>query len=415
MERVISQCWSGNDWPPASAEDVFIVRRLNLDPNNPRTFRAFQILGAILGMASQLKALFTLLGSVSDGVLQRGWIPQCPELLSIGRLLAPETWMYGRYESANIVDLPPISLHILQSLRTITLEPHYEKNTQIYYPTSVLELITRSCPYLERIEIKGINHWRLMFSDNTRSEELKPGLVNGNAKELILRRAWHPQSSLPVIGSVFPNLRQLYAEWDDGSNDTWPGRHWPTDRDICKGLSRLEQTLEVLHLTTTPGSSWQRSNFPSLLSPALGRMKASNHLTTETLWLFGKTSPSALDIESLLPPSLVSLHLVDYWGVSEWEEFYPDFSDGSNPLEFLTKTMRHLHIGCCTVLSDPKAVRITSPLFSCFFGGGTQYGLTVDNYPEDVQNFIDTFLQVFAEASIEFSIAPYNALETHGQ
>ncbi|KAE9372621.1 hypothetical protein N431DRAFT_439698 [Stipitochalara longipes BDJ] len=412
MERVISQCWSGIDWPPASAEDVFIVRRLNLDPTNPRTFRAFQILGAILGMVSQLKSLFTLLGSVSDGVIQRGQLPECPELLSIGRLLAPETWMYGSYESANIVDPPPISLHILQSLQTITLEPHSERNTQIYYPTPVLELISRFCPCLERIEIKGINHWRIMFPDDT---GLKPELVNGNAKELILRRAWHPQGSIPVIGSVFPNLRRLYAEWDDGSSDTLPGFQWPTDRDICKGLSKMKQTLEVLHLTTTPGSSWQRSNFPSLLSPALGRMTALKHLTTETLWLFGKINPSALDIESLLPSSLVSLHLVDYWGVSEGKEFYLDFSDGSSPLEFLTKTMRHLHIGCYTSLSKLKAVRLTSPYFSCFFGGGTQYGLKEDGYRKDVQDFIDNSLQSFGEVSVEFSVAPYDSLEAHGQ
>jgi hypothetical protein len=114
-------------------------------------------------------------------------------------------------------------------------------------------------------------------------------------------------------------------------------------------------------------------------------MTALNHLTTEVLWLFGKTNPSALDVESLLPPSLVSLHLVDYWGVSKWKEYYPDFPDDSTPLEFLTKTMRHLHIGCYTVLSKLKAVRLTSPYFSSYFGGGTQYDITGDEYRKDVQ------------------------------
>ena len=254
-----------------------------------------------------------------------------------------------------------------------------------------------------------------MIADRTISDQLRPGLVHGNVKELILRRARHPQSSLPVIGSAFPNLRRLYAQWDDGSNETWPGSPWHTDRDICKGLSRLKRTLEVLHLTTTAGSSWLQSNFPSLLSPALGRMTALKHLTTETLWLFGKTDPFELDIESLLPPSLVSFHLVDYWGVSEWEEFYPDFSDSSNQLEFLTKTMRHLHIGCCTFLSKLKAFRLTSPYFSSFFGEDTQYASTRDDYRQDIQVFIDTFLQSFAEVGVEFSVAPYEALEAYGQ
>jgi hypothetical protein len=144
-------------------------------------------------------------------------------------------------------------------------------------------------------------------------------------------------------------------------------------------------------------------------------MTALNHLTTETLWLFGQTNPFPLDVESLLPHSLISLHLVDYWGTSEWERFYPDFPDESSPLDFLTKVMQHLHLGCYTVLSKLKAVRLTSPYFSGFFSGSTEYPSIGDDYQRDIQVFIDTFLQSFAEVGVEFSVAPYDSLEENGQ
>lgn len=165
MDRVASQCWSGIDWPPAFADDVSIIRRLNLDPSNSLTFRHFQIFGAILGMTLQLESLFTILGCVSPGVLGGGWYPECPELFVIERLLAPAQWMYGEHESIDTIDLPTTSVRTLQSLRTITFEAHSEQNTQINPPTLVLRLALEFCPCLERIEIKGMNHWRLMLAN----------------------------------------------------------------------------------------------------------------------------------------------------------------------------------------------------------------------------------------------------------
>jgi len=420
MERVASQYWIGIDWPPAVAEDISIIRRLNLDPSNSLTFRHFQIFGAILGMTLQLESLFTTLGCVSPGVIMAGRYPECPELLGIERLLAPAQWMYGEHESISSVDLPTSSLRALKSLRTITLEAHSGAAAQTNPPALVLRLFLEFCPCLERIEIKASNHWRCLLTDQRRSEEPRPGVVHGNVKELILRWAYFPQSSLPVIGRVFPNLRRLYAEWGDESNYTSPnygspGMGWQSESDISPGLAGLEQTLELLHLTTKPGSSWVEPSFPSVLFPTLGRMTTLNHLTTETLWLFGKANDFTLDLESLLPPSLISLHLIDYWGVSEWDSFYPDFFDGSNQFELLTKIMRHLHVGCYTFLSKLKAIRLTSPYFSGFFNRYTQYLSKGDDYRRKVQDFSDNFLRSFEEAGVEFSIAPYDTLEENGQ
>jgi len=136
--------------------------------------------------------------------------------------------------------------------------------------------------------------------------------------------------------AVFPKLVSLQAEYVDGSL-----RRLDSNPQLSEGLLSISTTLSTLSLTTTP--PWICPDVPPLLL-TLNQMTTLKHLTTESIWLFGRQDPSvALQLSQLLPPSLVNFHLIDYWGTCDIETFYPELPNTWTSLEFYDEVFSTLY------------------------------------------------------------------------
>lgn len=70
-------------------------------------------------------------------------------------------------------------------------------------------------------------------------------------------------------------------------------------------------------------------------------MQTPKNLTIESIWRFGTQNPAvAYQMASILPPSLVKINLIDFWGMSgsnlkPRQCHYLEFSQGISPLKLM--------------------------------------------------------------------------------
>lgn len=199
-----------------------------------------------------------------------------------------------------------------------------------------------------------------------RPMETEKPLTN-NVDEVSLLCGHQPQDDMAAIVALFPNLVSLCGEFRDGS--ARPSFDFDLPPEASKALLNVSETLETLSLTTSPDTypakgRWVNfESYPSSLS-TLNQMTKLKDLTTESIWLFGTKDPAvALQLPHLLPPSLVRLHLIDYWGNYDPAEFYPDFPDSWSPLEFYAHVFGAVCNECPVRLPELREVTFTSNCF----------------------------------------------------
>jgi hypothetical protein len=178
-----------------------------------------------------------------------------------------------------------------------------------------------------------------------------------------------------------------------------------------RALSQLKNTLVTLYLSTTPGMSWSFTNTPPILSPMLKGMHLLQSLTAECIWLFGRQDPSvALDLHSFLPPNLVQLCLIDYWGVAERDSYYPAFPDNSPATLFMETMLVNLYAGYSLSGTNMRSLHIASPCFDFSSTTADDIGRTVHYL-----DFMPRFQELFARLDIAFSISVPDDFERYQQ
>ncbi|KAK3389169.1 hypothetical protein B0H63DRAFT_463105 [Podospora didyma] len=203
-------------------------------------------------------------------------------------------------------------------------------------------------------------------------------------------------------------LKALYAEFVLGDrpwicDDSRVFKNPANSQKFLFDFASLTEPLEILHLTSVPGENWA-VDVPVLHGWVWDRMAELKHLVIELPWLYGRQAELSTDfVIGDLHSSLVSLHLIDFWGVDDDDmPYYPRFvveKDGS--LKFLAEVLRDRIASSRPAL---KAVRITSPSF---------VDLPSHRRYEEAMEFVKYFKGKFAETGVEFSVS--NTREFHGQ
>lgn len=167
------------------------------------------------------------------------------------------------------------------------------------------------------------------------------------------------------------------------------------------------------------GYRWLIVDMPPFLSPGLPQVPLTE-LTTDCVWLFGRVDPSvAYQIPSLIPSSLVSLHLINYWAMpvdeevfeeGEWLRYYPAFPSGLTPLGFLDKVFSILHDSCAIEHARLEHITLSSPLFDEDSRWSTPDTRLADM--ADVQAWQATVSDKFSRIGIRFSFPTMMKLET---
>lgn len=165
-------------------------------------------------------------------------------------------------------------------------------------------------------------------------------------KELCLHQETLTSRELGILVESFPNLVTLEAEsktpYSHKSSDTWI----PKEHSLA--LSRISCTLTTLTLTNG-FNTWNDVllgwDVPALLT-RLDELTRPTHLTTESVWLFGRPGikPSR-DWDPTapvpLPSSLISLHLLDFTLGGD-VEYYPIFPNWT-PIQFYDHQLSLIH------------------------------------------------------------------------
>ncbi|KAK3941779.1 hypothetical protein QBC46DRAFT_92184 [Diplogelasinospora grovesii] len=347
------------NWP-LDAENARFAERMG---------QSRRVLGTVLAMISKVKWLFVLHGWLEPPGLRgpsnwASWPGQTRQALF-------DMMTDGRKE--------PIADGGLQDVESIVLEAHsHPWPDRTLYNTLAMFLLNSAS--LRRIEMKRTASFYGMVE--ILSKVTNMAFVE-NVKELLLLRAIQPKI-IPSIVTVFPKLVSLEVEIGDGSSyEVSVPRHITPDPGMFPVLS-LSETLETLSITTSGdiqrafdrpleiGSGWLFGNTPAFLT-MLSRMTALKDLTTESVWLFGRTDlAKALQLPHLLPPTLVHLRLIDYWGpvtVSSFPRgrlpppFYPAFPNDWSPPEFYDQVFSRLYENCSDCLPHLRVITFVSPQF----------------------------------------------------
>lgn len=288
-------------------------------------------LAVILAMLPRVEALFLTHGANGFGSL---WPSFDMEQDPVARLLNPP-------------------LQSLATLEDIIVDSHSN--------TWTLWFLILNCRHLRRVVLKGpvkfdakvsLREWRINQLDSAEIESQRPPMMQqvqllsraavGNIQELSLYKS--RTVKWDIIPKIFPDLKRLSTVFaDTGWRDAFWSDDW-TSRQPVRLPDALGQVIALYKsslrsLTVTDalsdnewtsgeGRRWDSSStaffyvapIPPLLSPGLAQVPLVE-LTTDCAWLFGRDDTTiSYQISSLLPSSLVSLHLIDYWAVSVYEE-----------------------------------------------------------------------------------------------
>lgn len=320
----------------------------------------WKLLGSVLAMCPRIKCLFMLNGAKID---TSSGLHLCPELDAVLPFLE-------QYEFGSEGEVSNRVLHyghpFLHDLEELTINGHSNMAASIN-TSAILALLFMNSPLLRRVELNHQPPFREILGVLRRPMEIKTPLTN-SVDEVSLLRAYQPQDDMAAIVALFPNLVSLYAEFRDGSDR--PPDNFDLPPEVSEALLNVSGTLETLSLTTSPETypaegHWVKfESYPPSLS-TLNQMTKLKDLTTESIWLFGTEDPAvALQLPHLLPMTLVRLHLIDYWGNSNPTEFYPEFPDSWNPLEFYTRVFEAVCNECSVRLPELREVTFTSNCFT---------------------------------------------------
>lgn len=414
LRRQTLDCWASlqaqSSWPN-NDHDALIARLMHL--RGPETLLPWNLLGAVLGMIPQVKQLFMTMGCV----LQPSLVPETgrrtshlatPEADCLRRLLDTRAYTI-RDGEAFAQSKPPSGLpgswfaggsdSFLQELETIVMEP-YGLKLHAFARSPFMRSLLLTAPKVKRIELKMWLSWQAIGGTSTSDCSRA---VADNVRDVVTFSDGAPQKDMPLLGQTFPKLSTFQVEYEKGFTEakTTPsglGDWWETR----KALAGVKDTLRTLHLTTKPGNSWNEDpTYPSLLYPGIEQMSVLQDFKVEASWIFGRENPTiAYRVASMLPSSLATFHLIDFWGIADPERFYPDFPNGETPLEFLDKTMSTLCEGCPTHLVNLKDIVISSKLFSPLRAEGPGSTITA----EEAEAFVEKHRRSFGKYGRRFAV-----------
>ncbi|KAK3360437.1 hypothetical protein B0T25DRAFT_130099 [Lasiosphaeria hispida] len=359
--------------------------------------QGWRVLGAALAAMVNVQSLLVLHGCL---------LPGHGDALSAlaGQSCYPEEsalweWVSGT-ERSETVDGAPYR-RFLQRLDTLTLEPCY--NYQGFSTDESFRALLSSPHSLRRIELNGTMRLPL-------ERERNGDIVSNTVRELAVFRNFYSDFEFSDLVSAFPKLVSLEAEYLDGGPSPLMTPGWNFARpELSLALLRIADTLETLSLTSGLKSSSGvvlSGGIPPLLR-LLDQMTALKHLTTESIWLFGRMgentmAPSFPSSEAVnLPSSLVSFHLIDFWGVSVTllRMFYPKFPSDWTALEFYRHQLQELLVACTSSLSilNLRDVKFATRLPQL------RHGNAWDGPTDPLQSLIQ-FRDLFGAAGVRFSV-----------
>ncbi|KAI0452930.1 hypothetical protein F5B21DRAFT_526481 [Xylaria acuta] len=291
--------------PPVTAEDAWLHRFLHAD--NLAAFRVWRLLGVILAILPKLATLFLVMGRLMPG-------PRYRQHVIDTELGGAEAEARGRLVSFRQQAFESLAIRVL------VMDP---VPTSIGYPL---------LPELQVLVLDHISNVPPLF------EALDSPYVVDDLKELCPQLRYiqtkspvHPSCVRWPVRTAYPNLASLRIVISNGDeNDTLIHSFEP--------LTKLRH-LQYLSMTTPHDMTWNLSDSRLTMSPFLRRMESLQHLRVDIIWLADRSNPSRLfQIASFLPPSIKSLHLLDYWGISMTStrrDRHPAFPDDMTALEFM--------------------------------------------------------------------------------
>ncbi|KAK7228020.1 hypothetical protein V2G26_000190 [Clonostachys chloroleuca] len=334
--------WAAIAWH--NQEDAQKYKRMGL--SNTIKAAYWQVLGGIFSTAPNLKSIFFFHPNHRIGMM-----PCYPGYEMFMGLLTP----------------PWVPKTALQQLRTITLETW--PGLPSHFLTRSLVALLLNSP-VNRVEVK-FRHSLDEFREALKEWDV-PDFSAESVRELFIIDVWSDPEELAHVGTLFPNLTSL--ELDYASD-------WiPLNKDAIAGLSEgllsLSGTLERLSLTC---HSLQRPNPENAepILPHLGDMRALKHLTTTFFWLFG-TKDIIKELERLdtLPPTLISLRLLDLNSHDSWEA-EPVYDQALTRLEenctLRLPNLKYVVLVLGTNFFDTNAVTLTAKFTSLFALRGVEF------------------------------------------
>ncbi|KAI1425735.1 hypothetical protein F5Y12DRAFT_357194 [Xylaria sp. FL1777] len=336
--------------PPVTEEDALLHQFLDAD--NLAEFRVWRLLGVVLAIIPKLTTLFLSLGGL---VSAPGYgLDITPMVLGPGVTAeAIEAVLRSEQRSYEFLAIRALLKHpiltsigypLLPELQFLILD-HVGTRLQEFNNSRVIGDLSELCPQLQYIQTKA----SVGFGD--------PPARSTSRRKLLIRGQLYTIESLPELQAAYPNLTSLRI--------VVSGReHEHTGIYPFVALAKL-QHLQYLSMTTPHDIGWTCSDPHIMLSDYLRRMESLQHLRVDFIWLAARNNPSRLlHVASLLPPSIRSLHLLDYWAVSmtsTHRERHPVFPDNMSPADFMYTVLENLLQSCSSAgLTSLTEVKLSS-------------------------------------------------------
>ncbi|KAH8660251.1 hypothetical protein BX600DRAFT_55533 [Xylariales sp. PMI_506] len=254
----------------------------------------------------------------------------------------------------------------LQTLETIILEPSYDHYVRTLNLAGVLSL--HILPKLRHIILKGSPS----FDCIVKARRQQPTVLQ---KIHTLYQVGHPfvRRDMALLVKAFPELITLHSEHRDedsysevssssSNSDVTAFFNDPRDQEFLDNLHKLNTTLRSLSLSTVLGQSWSMRNTWGLRPRGLAQMEFLQHLRIDMIWLLGRIHvPSGNDVAALFPSSLVTVHLIDYWGETDLDTYWPPFEGDITSVQFFENILHSLH--CSADLINLRSITVSSSNF----------------------------------------------------
>ncbi|KAI3321442.1 hypothetical protein HD806DRAFT_153214 [Xylariaceae sp. AK1471] len=344
---------------PLTKEDAVLHQFLDVD--NLTAFRAWRLLSVVLAIIPKLTTLFLALGRLMPGpifqqhlidtALGGGGTAEQRERLFLINQNAYEFFAIRALVTDPI--LTSIGYPLLPELQVLILDHISDKPNSFYAFNSglVIDFLGELCPQLRYIQTK----------DSMDPPHPREPVRSTSMRSLLVRRQLHTLSRLPDIQAAYPNLTSLRIVACEYN-------HNQSLIDPLAALAKL-QHLQYLSITTPHDLAWLDEDPHLTMSHFLRRMKSLQHLRVDFIWLAARNSPSQLfHIASLLPPSIRSLHLLDYWAfpmTGACGDKYPVFPDNKSAAEFMRMMLENLLQSYSSMgLTSLKEVKLSSREYS---------------------------------------------------